>query len=134
MRWIFSPAVPLRTAVLNNSKGKTDVPETPHSVLLGGVGGYLVGVVMTRAFGVAKVAQRLELTAPRLHRGGPSHGSVGRSRRARWRCSLLHALLRAGVGGLFVTVYAALVYRFELIPPAELRRLMGCFTPAWARS
>ena len=112
---------------------------TPYSVLLGAVGGYLVGVTVTRAFGLAKVAQRLELTAAEAAPWGTFArvaGAVAVSALAALPAfALPHPILRVGVGGaLFGTVYAALVYRFELIPRGELLRLMRRFTPAWARS
>lgn len=106
------------------------------SVLLGGAAGYVFGLISIRCLGLLRVARRLDMhwwellpwrTFARVSAAVTLSGLVAASGLA-----LPHRLLRLGLAALlFLVVYAAIVFRWELIPRREMHSVLRRFVPAY---
>jgi len=102
---------------------------TRYSLLLGGVAGYVIGLLATRALGLVKVRQRLDVRwgdlLPWRVFGQIALVVSVSAAVAGTGLFLPGRLVRlAIVGAIFTFVYGWLVIRLELIPSIELRRIV----------
>jgi O-antigen/teichoic acid export membrane protein len=107
-----------------------------RSVLLGAVTGFLIGMIVIKAMGLARVARRLEvawwqlLTVRVFARTGCAvlvSGLVAAS-----AFGVPHRFLRLAVGGLlFLLVYGMIVLRWELVPRPQVTALLRRLIPAY---
>ena len=107
-------------------------------VLVAGMAGYVAGLVVMRGLGVLKVAHRLGVPVRHAlpwRRLAGIGAAIAVSIAAAWLVLTVtppSTVLRLLVGGtVFAVTYLPLVVRFELVPPDEIRRVLGRFIPAY---
>lgn len=107
----------------------------PFSLFLGAIAGYVVGLGVMRALGVAKVARRLDLAPgdvlPWRTLGRVGAASLASAAIAALAFALPDPILRLPAGAaLFGAAYVVIVYRWELVPRQEVAALLRRFAPA----
>ncbi len=109
---------------------------TQRSVMLGGITGYVVGLMVTRGVGLARVARRLHVpwyqTVPlwSIVRTVAAAGAGGAAAMAAFL--LPHPAMRLAAGGLlFTPVYLAIVLRWEIVPRSEVHAVLRRLIPGY---
>ena len=103
---------------------------TPKSMMLGAIAAYVVGLLVARLVGLVRVAHRLDVRVwslvPLRSLARIGAATAGASIAATAAFAIEPTIPRLMAGGvLFAAIYGALVYRWELVPRAELRALLA---------